>query len=661
MSLRARLALVLAGVLVGPLVAAWLTVGVLVPNSNADAARRSADQVARALSAAMRSHCLETGDAAQVVANQVAAASVATGKVSPGDARAAVGAAAARHPGVAVVVLGPTGVVLASSGVEAGQAGTLAQAAAKDSCSVPRVSPGRTWLAERVPVTLDTRGVASVVAWYPLDGASLAALSRDVGLVAGERAALLSSTQPPTVISSTSAPTPAAALSAASGTVGPWTAKGWAYSIAHTAPGAPFDSLGAVPIKSQGLLLRMGLVVLAAVAVAMVLVLLIASRLTRPLDQLARTADGLRDDLSARSGISGSDEVGRLAASFDTMAEELQKKVAELTESRDLLRETFARFGEALGRTHDLDGLLATVLEAAMRGSDAVVGTAMLAEGGELTERASNVDNAPAALSAALDGLRALAAKAHLRREAVTVDRVAHAGPAMAVPLMCEERVVGVLALAREEHAESFDSAAASTVRALAAQAGTAVDNVRRHEESEHLSVTDPLTGAGNVRHLTSRLAWEVDRASRFGRPLSVLMLDLDNFKNVNDTQGHAFGDLVLRDFAERVRGCVRGDVDTVARYGGEEFVIVLPETDAHGASRVAARVVDVVRTEAFSGSGRSLGVTVSVGVAAFPDHGRTVADLMKAADAALYAAKRAGRDRWSVAGASGGAPVVAR
>jgi diguanylate cyclase (GGDEF)-like protein len=131
---------------------------------------------------------------------------------------------------------------------------------------------------------------------------------------------------------------------------------------------------------------------------------------------------------------------------------------------------------------------------------------------------------------------------------------------------------------------------AEQAVVALATHAGTAVANVREHLEAQRLSVTDSMTGVANHRHLLLTLAREVERAHRFARPLSVLMLDLDHFKQVNDTDGHAFGDLVLREFATRLQSCLR-EVDLVARYGGEEFALVLPETGIEGAEAVAVRI----------------------------------------------------------------------
>jgi diguanylate cyclase (GGDEF)-like protein len=191
---------------------------------------------------------------------------------------------------------------------------------------------------------------------------------------------------------------------------------------------------------------------------------------------------------------------------------------------------------------------------------------------------------------------------------------------------------------------------------------------VRRHQEAQRLSITDPLTGLGNYRYLRECLRREVERASRFGRQLGVLALDLDRFKEVNDGYGHRAGDAVLAEFARRVRRVVR-EVDLVFRRGGEEFVILLPETDAGGCVTAANRLGVAVRDGAFAvDAAVGVRITVSIGIAVFPEHAATGAQVLDVADAALYAAKAAGRDtfvlaspvrseatRAGVGGASGG------
>jgi two-component system, cell cycle response regulator len=225
-------------------------------------------------------------------------------------------------------------------------------------------------------------------------------------------------------------------------------------------------------------------------------------------------------------------------------------------------------------------------------------------------------------------------------------------GDVLAVPLRSMGNVVGVVALYDRQDGHAFDAADEDALRTLAGQASIAVDNVHLHSEAQRLSTTDPLTGLWNFRYLSMSLAREIERSTRFDRPLAVLMLDLDHFKNVNDVHGHARGDTVLRELAHRVQEQIR-EVDTFARYGGEEFVVVLPETSVEGAAQLAERICIAVRREPFQHDGEEpLNVTVSVGGAAFPEHGATPATLMRSADQALYVAKGAGRDQWHVPGA---------
>ena len=174
----------------------------------------------------------------------------------------------------------------------------------------------------------------------------------------------------------------------------------------------------------------------------------------------------------------------------------------------------------------------------------------------------------------------------------------------------------------------------------------------RTHELAEanarlgQLAVTDGLTGLYNHRHFHERLALEVERSQRSGLPLSLLMLDVDHFKQFNDSFGHPAGDEVLRQLA-RVLTDARRANDVVARYGGEEFSVILVDTAKFTAAKVAERLRERVEAHDFSDAAPKAGTLgVSIGVATFPDDGTDAEALVRAADTALYVAKRAGRNR---------------
>ena len=191
-----------------------------------------------------------------------------------------------------------------------------------------------------------------------------------------------------------------------------------------------------------------------------------------------------------------------------------------------------------------------------------------------------------------------------------------------------------------------------SLARTMANEAAMALENARLYEDARNLADRDPLTGFYNHRFLHERLGEEVVRSQRARRPMSVLMLDLDDFKLVNDTFGHLFGDRVLTWTAELIRSTLRAS-DVPARYGGDEFAIILPETDADEARATAERIVAAFRDNAFVGEQRGpVPIGTSIGAATFPTDGRTGTELIVAADLALYRVKRDGGN--DIAGAPG-------
>ncbi|MBI4935139.1 MAG: diguanylate cyclase [Actinobacteria bacterium] len=175
------------------------------------------------------------------------------------------------------------------------------------------------------------------------------------------------------------------------------------------------------------------------------------------------------------------------------------------------------------------------------------------------------------------------------------------------------------------------------------------VSDRRRAERAEDLANHDELTGLYNHRVFYSLLAEEIARADRFHRPVSVLMLDIDHFKRVNDVHGHQAGDRLLRGLSAVLTRKVRS-IDRVCRYGGEEFTVILPETSSLPTRSMAERLRLAVALESFDiGEAASLNVTMSIGIATYPEQLSTLQDLVKAADLAMYCSKAEGRDRSTV------------
>jgi diguanylate cyclase (GGDEF)-like protein len=168
----------------------------------------------------------------------------------------------------------------------------------------------------------------------------------------------------------------------------------------------------------------------------------------------------------------------------------------------------------------------------------------------------------------------------------------------------------------------------------------------RLHQRTERQAVTDPLTGLWNRRHLAETLGREVDRALRFGEPISLIILDVDDFKQINDREGHLQGDLVLESVADVVRQGIRL-IDVAARYGGDELAVILVETEREGALILGERLADRMRaTKVPTRGGGSMGVTISLGVATIPDSADDLDSLVDTADRALLRAKRAGKNQ---------------
>jgi diguanylate cyclase (GGDEF)-like protein len=212
----------------------------------------------------------------------------------------------------------------------------------------------------------------------------------------------------------------------------------------------------------------------------------------------------------------------------------------------------------------------------------------------------------------------------------------------VSVPLVAGEKVIGALTVWREDVSPTFAVAEAELIGRFATLAALAYANARQREQLRELALTDDLTGLSNRRFFHDRLAGELARAAREGAPLTLILLDLDDFKAINDGFGHPAGDATLRAFSAVLRSEIRAG-DIVCRTGGEEFAVILPGADGEEGPACALRILSAVRA---AGLGPRRSLTACAGVAVSPHDAGTVAELFSIADERLLAAKVHGKDR---------------
>ncbi|RMG10783.1 MAG: diguanylate cyclase [Deltaproteobacteria bacterium] len=226
------------------------------------------------------------------------------------------------------------------------------------------------------------------------------------------------------------------------------------------------------------------------------------------------------------------------------------------------------------------------------------------------------------------------------------------------LPMNAGETVVGTLVVGSARR-QALGADATRMLEVLAMQAAGAIQRARLFEKTERMATTDGLTGLNNHRRFQELFETHLAAARRYGREVSLLLMDVDHFKSVNDTYGHPVGDKVLKGVAKVLAAQAR-DTDVVARYGGEEFAVVLPETGQEGAVVIANRIREEIARQVFSTELGPLKVTLSIGVATCPVHGDQKQALVDRADQALYEAKRGGRNRVVVARAGAQPPARA-
>jgi diguanylate cyclase (GGDEF)-like protein len=651
MTLRSRLWLVLAGLFLVPLVVGALVLLLVVPSARSDRTDQNLVTASAGVRAELVDECNQMGLVAKAAALQAGVGTAGDAAHAPVDKD---------HTADYVAVLDESGTVQAAAGTP--PPGTDNRPLDLPACTDTSSTSTSPVVSQKVTVKGPAGGSFTAVAAERLDGELLAdvqARTTAVGQVVLLRGgkAVFSTTDRATT----------AALVAAARQPGVVHADGWTARVAVARAGVPWTTIVTSDTRSGGSSVPLFVLILLLGALAAgALVTVVARNLSKPYAEITEAAERVaRGELDTPMAASGEGEAGRLGSAVMTMTDELRRSVAAVERSRDDLRDSLERIGDTLTSTHDLDGLLQVVLETAVVTLQAQAGVVLHLSADRLQLVAEHGLHetgltAPAMVAPGEGVLGRVLSTGETARgrlgsgpeDLTPVESEPSTGEVLAVPLRGMGNVVGVLALYDRVDGRPFDNGDEDGLRTLAGQASIAVDNVHLHHEAQRLSTTDPLTGLWNFRYLSMSLAREIERSTRFDRPLAVLMLDLDHFKQVNDVHGHARGDTVLRELAQRVQEQIR-EVDTFARYGGEEFVVVLPETTVEGAAQLAERICEAIRREPFRVEGEApLDITLSIGGAAFPDHGSTPATLMRSADRALYVAKAEGRNRWHVPGA---------
>jgi diguanylate cyclase (GGDEF)-like protein len=400
-----------------------------------------------------------------------------------------------------------------------------------------------------------------------------------------------------------------------------------------------------VPPHGRGATIIVVGLTLAFLAMAFVFAVIVTRTLQSEVQRLLTAARRLgRGDFSVQVPAEGSDEFAALGKEFNNMALQLEARLEDLRRERGRLQEAIRRVGESFARGLDRVGVLEIVVQTAVDGSGASCGRATMRRRADAPMEEVTRSGEPESYHRALHAAEAAV------MDAGQVAEIQIAGAsAMAAPLSATEagdRVLAIVSVARADR--PFAPAERELFAYLTSQAAVSVENVDLHETVQRQAVTDELTGLFNHRRFQEVMAAEVERARRYDAEMGLIMLDIDNFKRVNDTYGHMQGDMVLREVARVLRQSAR-EIDEPARYGGEEMAVALPQTDLDGAYRFAERVrqrIEALELPLLDGDG-ILRVTASFGAASLSSAPQSDKEgLVAAADAALYRAKRSGKNR---------------
>jgi diguanylate cyclase (GGDEF)-like protein len=414
-------------------------------------------------------------------------------------------------------------------------------------------------------------------------------------------------------------------------------------NLAQTESSAQSDQLLAAVVIAFFVLLAFAFSVLSSRA--------IEGQLGRFLEAARRLGSG---DFSAPVPTEGRDEFAALGQEFNSMSDQLERRLDELNRERVRLRESIRRIGQTFASNLDQPALLDLALKTAVDAVQASAGRArMRSRPGEPLVESARVGHL-AGFEARMEDAERAAMTGSKLGESSSGDQFVASVPLG--PADGETTPRGIITVARRGRAIDQDDR--EVLRSLAAQATLALENVDLHHQVQRQAVTDELTGLANHGRFQELLAAEMDQVRRYHYSVGLIMLDVDNFKRVNDSYGHPQGDVVLKEVARVVRESSR-DADSPARYGGEEMAVILPHTDLEGAVAIAERVrtaIESLQIPQIDGTG-TVRVTASLGVAATADGDQEA--LIAAADTALYSAKRQGKNR-TISGAAPAAGVVA-
>ena len=411
--------------------------------------------------------------------------------------------------------------------------------------------------------------------------------------------------------------------------------------------------------------LLIGAILIAFLLLALFSSVVVVRALQTQIAQFLEAARRLaRGDFSRPVPVEGADEFAALAGEFNAMSEQLAGKIDEVERKRSELEDTIRRVGDAFATGLDREAIVNLVVRTAVEACEAETGRALPIDARRMHR--ARVGDVSADLDAALeaaeraafavddaagsDWLASLEGKEdiHLHRPVRAEVGGVHALAAQLVARLGRggaQEQVGVVSIAR--HGNGFDDTEYELFSYLTGQAAVSIENVDLHEIVQMQAVTDELTGLFNVRHFHETLDGEIERSRRFGTDVGLAMLDIDDFKQINDTFGHPQGDVVLLEVGRVLRSLSR-DIDEPARYGGEEMAVVLPQTDLNGAELLAERMrtaIEALEIKRLDGKGE-LRITASFGVASLPTCASDKNGLIAEADAALYRAKRAGKNR---------------